>query len=72
MDATAVIVLATVGLYAAIGLVVGTAFVASGIDRALDPPADVSIGARILILPGAAALWPLVLKRWIASTSALT
>lgn len=70
MDAAAVIVLGTIGVYAAVGLVVGTAFVTRGIDRSLDPPADVSLGARILILPGAAALWPYVLKRWIWSPGA--
>lgn len=64
------IVLGAVGLYAVVGLLVGTAFVIRGIDRALDPPADVSPGARILILPGAAALWPYVLKRWLSSPGA--
>lgn len=70
MDAAAIMVVGAVGLYAAVGLAVGTAFVVKGIDRALDPPADVSIGARILILPGAAALWPYVLKRWASSPGA--
>jgi hypothetical protein len=28
-------------------------------------PAPVSLGARILILPGAVALWPYVLTRWL-------
>jgi hypothetical protein len=26
-----------------------------------------TLGARILVLPGAAALWPYVLVRWLAS-----
>jgi hypothetical protein len=50
-------------LYAAIGLVTALAFVAFGVTRV--QPAPVSLGARILILPGAAALWPYVLRRWI-------
>ena len=50
-------------LYAAIGIVTALAFVAFGITRV--QPAPVSLGARILILPGAAALWPCVLRRWI-------
>ena len=28
-------------------------------------PAPMSLGARILILPGVAALWPYVLLRWL-------
>ena len=28
-------------------------------------PATMSLGARLLILPGAIALWPYVLMRWI-------
>jgi hypothetical protein len=29
-----------------------------------------SLGARILILPGAVALWPYVLMRWLAAQGA--
>ena len=50
-------------LYAALGVVTALAFVAFGVTRV--QPAPVSLGARILILPGAAALWPLVLTRWL-------
>jgi len=50
-------------LYAAAGVVTAFAFVAFGITRV--QPAPVSLGARILILPGAAALWPYVLTRWL-------
>ena len=39
------------------------AFAAFGITRV--QPASVSLGARVLILPGALALWPYVLLRWI-------
>ena len=50
-------------LYAAIGVVTALAFVTFGVTRV--QPASVSLGARILILPGAAALWPYVLLRWL-------
>jgi hypothetical protein len=30
-------------------------------------PLPVSIGARILLLPGAFALWPYVMARWLLS-----
>ena len=50
-------------LYAAVGVVTALAFVTFGVTRV--QPASVSLGARILILPGAAALWPYVLLRWL-------
>jgi hypothetical protein len=53
----------TLTLYAAIGLVTAVAFAAFGVTRV--QPASMSLGARILILPGAAALWPYVLLRWL-------
>lgn len=49
--------------YAAIGSAVALAFVTFGVTRV--QPASLSLGARILILPGAAALWPYVVIRWI-------
>jgi hypothetical protein len=50
-------------LYAATGAVTAVAFVTFGVTRVQTAP--VSPGARILILPGAFALWPYVLLRWI-------
>jgi hypothetical protein len=50
-------------LYVAIGVATALAFVGFGITRV--QPAPVSLWARILILPGAAALWPYVLARWL-------
>jgi hypothetical protein len=58
------IFLAGVGLYALIGLVTALFFVSIGVIRVLPHPVPVTIGARILLLPGAAALWPYVLLRW--------
>jgi len=55
-------------LYAAIGAVTAIAFAAFGVTRV--QPAAVSLGARILILPGAAALWPYVLARWLRAGAA--
>ena len=52
-------------LYVAVGAVTAVAFVIVGVTRV--QPAPVSLGARILILPGAAALWPYVLLRWIGT-----
>ena len=50
-------------LYAAVGAFVAVAFATCGVTRV--QPATVSVGARILILPGAAVLWPYVLARWL-------
>jgi hypothetical protein len=52
-------------IYAILGLAFGVAFVTTGVTR-LDPAAK-GTGAvfRLLILPGAAALWPVLLLRWV-------
>lgn len=63
---TAQIIVAGFGLYGAIGLVVALGFVTIGILRAMPDAGPVSWGARLLLLPGAAVLWPLVLRRWLA------
>lgn len=52
-------------LWCAAGLVVAGAFVARGADVALGEPAMLTSGARLLLLPGAFLLWPLVLWRWL-------
>jgi hypothetical protein len=54
-------------LYAAAGVAVGSAFVMFGVTRVLPKPAPVTVGARILIFPGAVALWPYILMRWLKS-----
>ena len=52
-------------LYAGIGAAVALAFAAFGVTRV--QPMSMSLGARVLILPGAAALWPYVLIRWLTA-----
>jgi hypothetical protein len=42
-------------------------FVLFGVTRALAQPTAVTIGARILLLPGSILLWPFVLGRWLQS-----
>ena len=50
-------------LYLAVGLVIGLAFVIFGVVQVQAMP--VTLGARILLLPGATVLWPFVLWRWL-------
>jgi len=63
MNAVAAILLGLLALYLVAGLVVGLAFVVCGVTRV--QPAPVTIGARILLLPAAISLWPIVLSRWL-------
>jgi hypothetical protein len=65
MSAVAMILLAAAALYAVAGIVLALAFVTYGVTRVLSEPVSVTPGARLLLLPGAAALWPVVLRRWI-------
>lgn len=54
-------------LYAVLGLAVGAAFVLFGVTRV--QPQPVSAGARVLLFPAAAALWPYILARWLKAPS---
>ncbi len=57
-------------VYAALGLVFALCFVTRGVER-LDPSAKgAGVGFRLLILPGAAALWPLLAWRWLRGAQA--
>ncbi len=56
-------------VYTLIGCIFSVAFVIFGIHR-VDPVAgNAPAGFRLLVLPGAAALWPLLLVRWFRSTA---
>ena len=63
MHPAVAVLLDALALYAGIGAITALAFVAFGVTRV--QPGPVTLGARILILPGAAALWPYVLARWL-------
>ena len=53
------------GAYFGVGLVFAAVFVTYGVTRVLTPPRPLSNGARLILLPGATLLWPLVLYFWI-------
>jgi hypothetical protein len=54
----------TLAIYAGLGLVFAGPFVRFGVQR-LDSEAQGSgVGFRLLILPGVAVFWPMLLYRW--------
>jgi hypothetical protein len=66
---TAEAIVGTLAGYLVLGLVFAAAFVTWGV-AAIDPAAQgMPRLARLLIVPGAAALWPLLLWKWCAQKS---
>lgn len=55
--------------YAALGIIFAIAFVARGVSRIDGHAAGAGLGFRLMILPGAMALWPVLLSRWIRARS---
>jgi membrane protein implicated in regulation of membrane protease activity len=63
MIAAALLIL--LGLYLAGGFLFAVPFVLLGVNK-IDPhAAHGTWGFRLLILPGAAVFWPLLLRRWL-------
>lgn len=56
------------GIYFVLGLISAIAFVTFGVTKVL--PYSMTFGARLLVLPGAMALWPYVTTRWLKSCQA--
>ena len=50
------------------GFFMSIRFVAFGMTRVLPDPGPVTFGARLLIFPGAVALWPYTLMRWLKAS----
>ena len=67
---SASLLLDVIAAYAAVGVGVALVFVVFGLSRVL-PGASATAGARLLLLPGAAALWPLILRRWMEARGGL-
>lgn len=63
------ILLYAFALYLVIGLITAIAFVSVGLRQVLPHGMTASLGARLLFFPGAAALWPYVLSRWMSARS---
>jgi hypothetical protein len=54
--------------YALAGVLFAIFFVLQGVQKVDHQANGAGIGFRLLIFPGAAAFWPLLLKRWIRAT----
>ena len=63
LETLATVLVIAIGLYMAVGIVFAIWFAWRGANR-VDPSArEGSWGFRLLILPGSAALWPLLMRR---------
>jgi hypothetical protein len=51
--------------YLLVGLAVGSAFVWRGVDHVDAAAVGTTWAFRFMILPGAVALWPLVIRLWL-------
>lgn len=66
--AAASTLVSVIGIYLAVGLLIGIAF-ALGAAKRIDPDAaDMTWGARLLIIPGVTGLWPLMLAKLFTQT----
>lgn len=60
-------IVALLTLYASIGVLFSLVFVMLGVGRVDVAARGASLRFRVLILPGVAALWPLMLRRWVSA-----
>jgi hypothetical protein len=60
-------VLSLIALYAVVGIIFAVAFVMVGVKHVDDATESSTLGFRILILPGSAALWPVLLLCWLSA-----
>lgn len=64
MDVVEIVVL-VVEAYLVVGILFGIAFVTRGVQKIDHAAEGTGWGFRLIILPGVAALWPMLLRRWI-------
>ncbi|MDN5203391.1 hypothetical protein QQ008_18535 [Fulvivirgaceae bacterium BMA10] len=57
-------IFALLGIYLLIGLIFSIIFVTKLVGQMDENAKGTGIGFRLIILPGAIALWPLLFKRW--------
>ena len=62
------IFLGILGVYLAVGLLFGVIFAFAG-AKVIDPGAVKSTrGFKLLIIPGCAIFWPMLLRRWLSKS----
>ena len=67
-EQTAIALVRALELYLVAGAIFAPLFALRGVEK-VDPAAHgASWGFRLIILPGAMALWPLLLVRWVRGT----
>jgi hypothetical protein len=69
MTALAEAIVTAFTAYLGAGLVFAVLFVAFGVHRVDEQAKGSGAGFRLIILPGVAALWPLLLARWVRGVS---
>ncbi len=62
---TAAVILIATACYAVFGIFVGVLFVTAAVGKVDHAAIGAPWSFRLLILPGAAALWPLMLLKWM-------
>ena len=65
MERAAEVLVAAAVVYATAGLLFAAVFVTFGVERMDASARGATRGFRLIIIPGVAALWPLLLARWI-------
>lgn len=68
-ERVATLLVDTLYLYGIAGLIFAIAFVVTGVKRIDSQAIGSGVGFRVSIFPGAAALWPLLLRRWISRSA---
>jgi hypothetical protein len=63
-------VLYAAGVYLTAGLIVAAGFVSFGLSHVLAEPRPATIGARIILIPASALLWPYVVLRLVRGVRA--
>jgi hypothetical protein len=68
--AAAPLLILIAGVYAGAGLLFASVFVTVGVQRVDETARGSGAGFRLIILPGAAALWPVLLHHWMRARKA--
>jgi len=66
VEQAAIVLVRALYFYSAIGIVFALVFVVKGAQQIDEEAVGAGWGFRLLILPGCAAFWPLLLKRWVS------